>query len=75
MAACCRWAISNASIQPRAHQSGGRRRGVVLKLPPQPHADRANDVSVVLDLMIHDLDLVLELAQAQVVAWRRPACG
>jgi len=33
-----------------------------------PHADRANDVSVVLDLMIHDLDLVLELAQAQVVS-------
>ena len=32
-----------------------------------PHADRANDVSVVLDLMIHDLDLVLELAQAPVV--------
>ncbi len=32
-----------------------------------PHADRANDVSVVLDLMIHDLDLILELAQAPVV--------
>ena len=32
-----------------------------------PHSDRANDVSVVLDLMIHDIDLVLELAQASVV--------
>ncbi len=32
-----------------------------------PHADRANDVSVVLDLMIHDIDLVLELAGAPVV--------
>ena len=32
-----------------------------------PHADRANDVSVVLDLMIHDLDLVLELARSSVV--------
>ena len=32
-----------------------------------PHADRANDVSVVLDLMIHDIDLVLELAQAPVL--------
>ena len=32
-----------------------------------PHADRANDVSVVLDLMIHDLDLVLELASSSVV--------
>ena len=32
-----------------------------------PHRDRANDVSVVLDLMIHDIDLVLELAGAQVV--------
>jgi len=32
-----------------------------------PHADRANDVSVVLDLMIHDLDLVLELASAPVI--------
>ena len=32
-----------------------------------PHADRANDVSVVLDLMIHDLDLVLELAGSSVV--------
>jgi predicted dehydrogenase len=31
-----------------------------------PHADRANDVSVVLDLMIHDIDLVLELARAPV---------
>tara|TARA_Y100001968_G_C19433282_1_gene758218 strand:- start:726 stop:1730 length:1005 start_codon:yes stop_codon:yes gene_type:complete len=33
-----------------------------------PHADRANDVSVVLDLMIHDLDLVLELANSQVIS-------
>ncbi|MFQ6539364.1 MULTISPECIES: Gfo/Idh/MocA family oxidoreductase [Aphanothece] len=32
-----------------------------------PHPDRANDVSVVLDLMIHDIDLVLELAGAPVV--------
>ena len=32
-----------------------------------PHPDRANDVSVVLDLMIHDIDLVLELAAAPVV--------
>ena len=32
-----------------------------------PHADRANDVSVVLDLMIHDLDLVLELANSTVI--------
>ena len=32
-----------------------------------PNPDRANDVSVVLDLMIHDIDLVLELAQALVV--------
>jgi predicted dehydrogenase len=32
-----------------------------------PNPDRANDVSVVLDLMIHDLDLVLELAASSVV--------
>jgi predicted dehydrogenase len=32
-----------------------------------PYADRANDVSVVLDLMIHDIDLLLELAAAPVV--------
>lgn len=32
-----------------------------------PYSDRANDVSVVLDLMIHDIDLVLELARAPVV--------
>ena len=32
-----------------------------------PNPDRANDVSVVLDLMIHDIDLVLELAQAPVI--------
>ncbi len=32
-----------------------------------PFADRANDVSVVLDLMIHDLDLVLELANSSVI--------
>ena len=27
-----------------------------------PYSKRANDVSVVLDLMIHDIDLILELA-------------
>ena len=32
-----------------------------------PYSDRANDVSVVLDLMIHDIDLLLELANATVV--------
>ena len=32
-----------------------------------PYSDRANDVSVVLDLMIHDIDLLLELARAPVV--------
>lgn len=32
-----------------------------------PYSDRANDVSVVLDLMIHDIDLILELAAAPVV--------
>jgi len=31
-----------------------------------PYSDRANDVSVVLDLMIHDLDLLLELAESPV---------
>ena len=32
-----------------------------------PYSQRANDVSVVLDLMIHDIDLLLELADSQVV--------
>ncbi len=32
-----------------------------------PYSDRANDVSVVLDLMIHDIDLLLELAAAPVI--------
>ena len=32
-----------------------------------PNPDRANDVSVVLDLMIHDIDLVLELAASPVL--------
>ncbi|MEW6492316.1 MAG: Gfo/Idh/MocA family oxidoreductase [Cyanobacteriota bacterium] len=32
-----------------------------------PYSDRANDVSVVLDLMIHDIDLLLELADSPVV--------
>lgn len=32
-----------------------------------PYSDRANDVSVVLDLMIHDIDLLLELAKSPVV--------
>ncbi|MDJ0634834.1 MAG: Gfo/Idh/MocA family oxidoreductase [Xenococcaceae cyanobacterium MO_188.B29] len=32
-----------------------------------PYSQRANDVSVVLDLMIHDLDLLLELTAAPVV--------
>ena len=31
-----------------------------------PYAQRANDVSVVLDLMIHDIDLLLELANSEV---------
>lgn len=32
-----------------------------------PYSSRANDVSVVFDLMIHDIDLVLELIPSQVV--------
>jgi predicted dehydrogenase len=32
-----------------------------------PYSDRANDVSVVLDLMIHDIDLLLEVVPAPVV--------
>jgi predicted dehydrogenase len=32
-----------------------------------PYSQRANDVSVVLDLMIHDIDLLLELAAAPVI--------
>jgi len=32
-----------------------------------PYSSRANDVSVVLDLMIHDIDLLLELAGSPVV--------
>ena len=32
-----------------------------------PYSQRANDVSVVLDLMIHDIDLLLELTQSSVV--------
>ena len=32
-----------------------------------PAADRANDVSVVLDLMIHDIDLLMELVNTPVV--------
>ncbi|WP_322877617.1 Gfo/Idh/MocA family oxidoreductase [Pseudocalidococcus azoricus] len=31
-----------------------------------PYSDRANDVSVVLDLMIHDIDLLLELTNSPV---------
>lgn len=32
-----------------------------------PYSDRANDVSVVLDLMIHDIDLLLDLVPAPVI--------
>lgn len=32
-----------------------------------PYSDRANDVSVVLDLMIHDIDLLLELVPSPVI--------
>ena len=32
-----------------------------------PYSQRANDVSVVLDLMIHDIDLLLELVNSTVV--------
>ena len=32
-----------------------------------PYSQRANDVSVVLDLMIHDIDLLLEMASSPVV--------
>lgn len=38
-----------------------------------PYSSRANDVSVVLDLMIHDIDLLLELNNSPVV--RLSACG
>tara|TARA_B100000927_G_scaffold225100_1_gene184837 strand:- start:142 stop:1146 length:1005 start_codon:yes stop_codon:yes gene_type:complete len=31
-----------------------------------PNADRANDVSVVMDLMIHDIDLTLELVNSKI---------
>ena len=31
-----------------------------------PHSDRANDVSVVMDLMIHDIDLILELLNSKI---------
>jgi len=31
-----------------------------------PHADRAYDVSVVMDLMIHDIDLILELVNSKI---------
>ena len=31
-----------------------------------PHSDRANDVSVVMDLMIHDIDLILELVNSKI---------
>lgn len=32
-----------------------------------PYSDRANDVSVVLDLMIHDIDLLMELVPSPVI--------
>jgi predicted dehydrogenase len=32
-----------------------------------PYSQRANDVSVVLDLMIHDIDLILELANSPLI--------
>jgi virulence factor len=38
-----------------------------------PYSNRANDVSVVLDLMIHDIDLLMELAGSSVVGLT--ACG
>jgi predicted dehydrogenase len=38
-----------------------------------PYSTRANDVSVVLDLMIHDIDLLLELNDSPLV--RLNACG
>jgi predicted dehydrogenase len=38
-----------------------------------PYSNRANDVSVVLDLMIHDIDLLLELNDSPLV--RLNACG
>lgn len=38
-----------------------------------PYAQRANDVSVVLDLMIHDIDLVLDLNHSPLA--RLSACG
>ncbi len=44
-----------------------------------PYSQRANDVSVVLDLMIHDIDLLLELAGSSVVkltaSGSRAACN
>jgi predicted dehydrogenase len=40
-----------------------------------PYSDRANDVSVVLDLMIHDIDLLLELAAAPVATLNASGSG
>ncbi len=39
-----------------------------------PYCDRANDVSVVLDLMIHDIDLLLELSASPVVKLTASGC-
>ena len=68
--ASCRWATSSASTPPSASccKVVANEEVVVLEARRHsPHADRANDVSVVLDLMIHDIDLVLELAGSPVV--------
>ncbi|PZO55365.1 MAG: oxidoreductase [Phormidesmis priestleyi] len=39
-----------------------------------PYSARANDVSVVLDLMIHDIDLILELANSPVAKLTASGC-
>jgi predicted dehydrogenase len=40
-----------------------------------PYSSRANDVSVVFDLMIHDIDLLLEVLPSQATAARISAAG
>ena len=61
----CRWATSSASTRRTRKRAGW------LGIPKyiqcerfSPYAFRSTDIGVVLDMMIHDIDLVLDLAGA-----------
>ena len=65
-AACCRWATSSDSIRLLAGRPRRRAAEVHRRGAQSAYTFRSTDVGVVLDLMIHDIDVALSLTQSEV---------